>query len=58
MVKVRLVEQYSKKIISSRTFEYREKGLEGNVKGAIKGYDMLIKTYLQALSQWLKEEHK
>ena len=58
MVKVRLVDQESKKIVSSRTFQYREKGLEANVQGALKGYNMLMKTYLKALNQWLKEEHK
>ena len=53
MIKVRLLEQYSRKIVKSHIFEYSEKGLEGDVKGALKGYNALMKRYLTVLNAWL-----
>ena len=55
IIKVRLLEQYSRKIVKNHTCEYSEKGLEGNVKGAMKGDDILMKKYLVSLKQWLSE---
>ena len=56
MVKVRLIEQYSRKIVKNRIFEYRKKGLEGNVQGAVEGYSALMQAYLQELNRWLGKE--
>lgn len=55
MIKVRLVDRYSRKVLSSRTFEYTETGLQGNVEGAIKGYNQLVQKYLKALNSWLSK---
>ena len=56
ILKVRLIDQYSRKILKSRSFEYTQKELEGNVQGAIKGYNTVMETYLKDLNQWLSDE--
>jgi len=55
MVKVRIVEQYSRKIISNKTFTFTKSGLSGNIEGALNGYNTVVSELLKAINQWLLE---
>jgi len=52
-VKLRVVEQYSRKIVATKLFEHSIDNLEGNVQGAIKGYNTLLNTCLVETVKWL-----
>ncbi len=54
-VKVRLVEQYTRKIVTTKFFEYSKSGLEGNIDGALKGYDILVDKFLEEVNKWLEK---
>ena len=54
-LKVRLVEQYSRKIIANKLFELEEKGVKGDSEGAINGYQGLSKQLLIEINSWLEE---
>jgi len=54
-VKVRLVEQYSRKIIVSKLFEYQKDEVMGDSEGATKGYDELSMKLLEDINRWLEE---
>ncbi len=54
-LKVRLVEQYSRKIIASKLFEYKVDGVKGNAQGATEGYSKIATELLQDVNRWLEE---
>ena len=54
-MKVRLVEQYSRKIIASKLFEFKEDGVSGDSKGAITGYSRIATKLLKDVNIWLEE---
>lgn len=54
-VKLRVVEQYSRKIVASKLFEHSINDLDGNVQGAIKGYNQLLKSSLEETVKWLQK---
>jgi len=53
-MKVRLVEQYSRKIIASKLFELQEDGVNGDSEGATAGYSLLITKLLEDVNKWLE----
>ena len=55
LLKVRLVEQYSRKIVTNKLFELKKDGLTGDVDGAIEGYNILVRELLKGIDQWLEE---
>ena len=57
-MKVRLVEQYSRKIIATHLFELKKEGVPGNAEGAVKGYSEMTKELLLAIDTWLKQSCK
>jgi len=52
-VKIRLVEQYSRKIIASKLFEYQQDDVSGDAEGATTGYSVLTTKLLHDVNQWL-----
>ena len=54
-VKLRVVEQYSRKILAAKLFEEEINEEEGNVKGALTGYNKLVSDLLVETQAWLKE---
>ena len=54
-MKVRLVEQYSRKIIASKLFELSKDNVEGDVEGAIAGYSELSTQLLDDINVWLQK---
>ena len=54
-IKLRVVEQYSRKIIATELFEKEITEEEGNVKGALKGYNSLVSDLLVETQTWLKQ---
>jgi len=52
-VKLRVVEQYSRKILAAKLFEEEIKEEEGNVKGALSGYNRLVSDLLVETQTWL-----
>jgi len=54
-MKVRLVEQYSRKVIVTKLFELKKEGVDGNSKGATTGYQALSDQLLTEINSWLKE---
>ncbi len=54
-MKVRLVEQYSRKIIENRLFELKKEGVSGNSEGAADGYQQLSDELLTEINSWLQE---
>jgi ABC-type uncharacterized transport system auxiliary subunit len=57
-MKVRLVEQYNRKIIANRLFELKKEGVKGNSEGATDGYLELSEELLREINRWLKESCK
>jgi len=57
-MKVRLVEQYSRKIVASKLFEFKEDGVSGDAKGAIAGYSRLTTKLLKDVNTWLEESSR
>ena len=57
-LKLRVIEQYSRKIISSKLFDMSEKEKEGNIEGAMKGYNTLVTRLLVETNSWLEESCK
>lgn len=55
-VKLRVVEEYSRKIIATKLFDMQQKEKEGNVEGAIKGYNKLVSQLLRETNSWLEEK--
>jgi len=53
-MKVRLVEQYSRKIIVSKLFEFKEDGVNGDSEGVVAGYNMLTTKLLEDINKWLE----
>ncbi len=54
-MKVRLVEQYSRKIIANRLFELKKEGVKGDSVGATDGYQELSEQLLSEINSWLEE---
>jgi ABC-type uncharacterized transport system auxiliary subunit len=54
-VKLRVVEEYSRKIIATKLFEMEQNENEGNIEGALKGYNKLVVKLLSETNSWLKE---
>lgn len=57
-VKLRVIEQYSRKIIATKLFDMEQKEKEGNVEGAVKGYNKLVSQLLRETNNWLEESCK
>ena len=57
-VKLRVIEQYSRKIIATKLFDMEQKEKEGNVEGAVKGYNKLVTQLLSETNSWLEESCK
>ena len=57
-MKVRLVEQYNRKIIANRLFELKKEGVKSNSEGATDGYLELSEELLREINSWLKESCK
>ncbi len=53
-VKLRVVEQYSRDVVSTKLFEIQEED-EGNIEGAINGYNKLVAQLLSETNSWLEE---
>ena len=54
-VKLRVVEQYSRKIVATKLFEKSINDLDGNVHGAMRGYNQLLKNCLEETVKWLQK---
>ncbi len=54
-VKLRVVDQYTRKIIATKLFDMEQKEKEGNVEGAVKGYNKLVSQLLLETNSWLEE---
>ena len=54
-VKLRVVEQYNRNIIATKLFEKSINDLEGNVQGAMKGYNKLLNDCLTETLKWLQK---
>ena len=54
-MKVRLVEQYSRKIIANRLFELKKEGVKGDSVGATDGYQELSDQLLIEINSWLED---
>ena len=54
-MKARLVEQYSRNVVSTTLIELKKEGVEGTVKGAIDGYILLSKDLVRAVNKWLEK---
>jgi ABC-type uncharacterized transport system auxiliary subunit len=50
-----LVESYTRNIVATKFFEMQKKEEEGNIKGAIQGYNALVSQLLQETNSWLEE---
>ena len=57
-VKLRIIEQYTRKIIATKLFDMEQKEKEGNVEGAVKGYNKLVSQLLRETNNWLEESCK
>jgi len=58
LVKLRVIEQYNRKIIATKLFDMKQKEQEGNVEGAIKGYNKLVSKLLSETNVWLEKSSK
>ncbi len=54
-MKIRLVEQYSRKIIANRLFELKKESVKGDSVGATEGYQKLSEQLLSEINSWLEE---
>ena len=54
-MKVRLVEQYSRKIIANKLFELKKEGVSGDSEGATNGYNELSAQLVLEINSWLQE---
>lgn len=54
-VKLRVVEEYSRAIVATKLFDMEQKEQEGNVEGAMKGYNKLVAQLLSETNSWLEE---
>jgi cholesterol transport system auxiliary component len=54
-VKLVLVEPYTRNIVATKFFEMEQKEKEGNIKGALDGYNTLVAQLLQETNSWLEE---
>ncbi|OQX58417.1 MAG: hypothetical protein B5M52_05540 [Helicobacteraceae bacterium 4484_230] len=51
-----LIDQFSRKVISVKRIYLHEKGVEPNVKGAVRAFDKLMKNVLKETNSWLNDE--
>ncbi|MGB5965105.1 MAG: ABC-type transport auxiliary lipoprotein family protein [Sulfurimonadaceae bacterium] len=54
-LKMRLVEQYTRRVVTTQLFEMEQIEQEGNVEGAIKGYNTLVSKLLSEMNSWLQQ---
>jgi len=54
-VKLRVVDEYTRVIIATKLFDMEDKEKEGNIDGAIKGYNKLVAQLLRETNSWLQE---
>lgn len=54
-VKLVLVEAYTRNIVATKFFERQKEEKEGNIKGALQGYNDLVAQLLQETNSWLEE---
>ncbi len=54
-VKLRVVDAYDRKIIATRLFDMKQHEQEGNIKGALKGYNKLVAKLLSETNSWLEK---
>jgi len=53
-VKLRVVEQYSRKIVATKLFEREVKDDQGNVAAALRGYDKMVSALMRETVTWLE----
>ncbi len=51
--KLRVIEQYTRKIVTTKLFEYEIKSEEGNVKSALEAYNKMVSMFLVDTVAWL-----
>lgn len=53
-VKLRVVDEYSRAIIATKLFTMKDEQKEGNIEGALKGYNNLVSQLLSETNSWLE----
>ena len=54
LVKLRVIEQYNRKIVATKLFDMKQKEQEGNIDSTIKGYNILVSKLLVETNSWLE----
>ncbi len=57
-VKLRVVDAYNRQIIATKLFDMEEEEKEGNIEGAMKGYNKLVSQLLRETNSWLETSCK
>lgn len=57
-VKLRVVDAYNREIIATKLFDMEQQEKEGNVEGAMKGYNKLVSQLLHETNCWLAKSCK
>jgi len=50
-----LLQQYERTIVATKFIELQQNEKEGNIEGALKGYNLLVARLLQEMNSWLEE---
>lgn len=50
-----LMQQYERTIVATKFFDISHDEKEGNIEGALKGYNILVKQLLEETNSWLEE---
>ena len=50
-----LLEQYTRNIVSTKFFDRKQEETQGNIDGALKGYNTLVAQMLEETNSWLEE---
>ena len=50
-----LLQQYERTIIATKFFDISQDEKEGNIEGALKGYNVLVRQLLEETNSWLEE---
>lgn len=50
-----LLQQYERTIVATKFIELQQNENEGNIEGALKGYNLLVARLLQEMNSWLEE---
>lgn len=57
-VKLRVVDAYNREIIATKLFDMEQEEKEGNIEGAMKGYNKLVSQLLRETNSWLETSCK